>query len=240
MHFIFVIEKSTGAIIDKNEIEETTSGNRLDDELSFITEIARKQIERKYPSPQYEVVSYTGPNLDHVLAAHPELNPQRAKVNFRMEGSRKSLLIVNASGLMIGIVLIILLSIARQFAWSGFIILACTILFFYMLIDYILWEIRGIKLVEIDEEGVTFYRGIRKRKVRIEATQITGIDEFKKLHRKVVNILLGGEAEKVLPGVTIFAGPRLRITNDAFRDLEFNQFIERIRALHGKSSLTEN
>lgn len=86
-------------------------------------------------------------------------------------------------------------------------------------------------MVSIDNDGLTVYRGQKLLQNRVYKKQITGINVFKKINRRIVNILLGGYADSSIPGVTLFSGPRIRITDDAFSEAEFNIFIEKIRSL---------
>jgi hypothetical protein len=100
-----------------------------------------------------------------------------------------------------------------------------------MYIDYKRWMKKGIQMVSIDTDGLTVYRGRELIQTRVDKKQITGINVFKKLNRRIVNILLGGYADKSLPGVTLFSGPRIRITDDAFREAEFGIFIEKLQEI---------
>jgi len=57
------------------------------------------------------------------------------------------------------------------------------------------------------------------------------VDFFSKGSRCIVNILTGGRADKIIPRVTVFSGSRVRLTDDAFSDREFGEFIEIVRGL---------
>ncbi|MCK4352060.1 hypothetical protein KAW65_01485 [candidate division WOR-3 bacterium] len=161
-----------------------------------------------------------------------DLQEEKQEEIFRMEASASSLLIVNIIGGIVagGVLLFFLLAIRGLYASLIFIVMLLA-LALYFIIDYLRWRENGIRVIEIDESGINVYRGEQKQLSRIEASQITDINVFKKINRKVVNIILGGKVHKVLPGVTLFSGPRLRITNDAFEDKDFNTFVDRLKKL---------
>lgn len=147
---------------------------------------------------------------------------------FTIKASPHSILTTNIGGIIVGGFLFLLLLIFRSLYTMAFFIIGMTIIILYMIIDYAIWKNRGIRKIEIDGNGLTIHRGAKNIMQRIDAAQITDIDVFSKLNRKVVNIMLGGKINKDIPGVTFFAGPRIRITNDAFDDLDFVKLIERI------------
>jgi hypothetical protein len=133
--------------------------------------------------------------------------------------------------MIIGTILLFFLLVIRLIYNPFIFIIGVFVLFGYLYIDFRRWVKKGIQIVKIDKEGITVYRGNKMQPVRIDARQITGINVFKKLKRRIVNILLGGYADSSLPGVTLFSGPRIRITDDAFDNAEFGIFIEKLREL---------
>jgi hypothetical protein len=212
--YLIVKDRSTGEIVERIAIEETSAGNRLADELKTIADLMAKQLAEKYPSERYDI------SLEDL-----------PRPNFRMTASSRSLLAVNISAVVIGGLLLAVLLIFRLFfAWPLFLIML-GILAAYMAADYLVWQSRGIRQVIVDADGITFFRGRQQKKVVILNKQITGVNVFEKTGRRVVNILTGGRAEKLMPGVTVFSGPRIRLTDDAFSDLEFGEFIENIRRI---------
>jgi hypothetical protein len=156
----------------------------------------------------------------------------KVRVLFRMEasGSLAEALIVNLGVMIIAAGLLFLLLLVRTIFTLGLFIAGIVVIALYLMIDRLVWERSGIRAVEVDPDGINFYRGRERIIVRVEAGQITGINVFRKLNRKVVNIMLGGSASRVMPGVTMFSGPRIRVTNDLFNDREFDEFIERLKA----------
>jgi len=97
-----------------------------------------------------------------------------------------------------------------------------------MIGDYLVWKKKGIRVIEVDTQGINLYRGPQKRLERIEASQITDINFFKKVNRRIVTILTGGQMYRA-PGVTLFKGSRVRIADDSFNDKQFSIFIELIK-----------
>jgi uncharacterized membrane protein len=211
---LIVKDRSSGEIVERVAIEETTAGNRLTDELKTIADLMSKQLAEKYPVDRYEIIFE-----DHPAPA------------FHMAASSRSLLVVNISAAVIGALLLAVLLVFRLlFAWPVFLVLL-SILAAYLAVDYLVWQARGIRWVMIDGEGMTIFRGRQNRKIRILNSQITGVDVFSKTGRRVVNILTGGRAEKLMPGVTVFSGSRIRLTDDAFSDREFSEFIEIVKGI---------
>lgn len=147
------------------------------------------------------------------------------KIIFTMKASTSGMFFVNGCVYIIGAgVLALLLLIRGLYALPIFISLAL-VFGAYMIVDNLVWKANGIRRVEVDEEGITFYRGKDNRPQRIENTQITGIDVFGKFNRRVINIFTGGGAIKPVPGITLFSGSRVRITNDLFDNDKFKQFM---------------
>ena len=165
--------------------------------------------------------------MDSSCQNPPPVSPSPAP--FRMETSSGCLMaMINAIVLVIAILLGVLYGAARGIISPGYVCLVILVLTAYVSVDYWLWLTRGVRAVEVDRQGINIYRGKAMNLTRIAAEQISGINVFKKLPRIIVNIMTGG-AEERLPGITLFSGPRVRITNDAFNDREFNEFVERIK-----------
>jgi len=152
-----------------------------------------------------------------------------AEGKFRMEGSKGSVLVMNISGVILGMILgFFLLSVRLIFSPILFIVLV-VVLISYMSWDYFNWRRNGVRALELDDNGIDLYKGEEKKLTRIEAKDITGMNISNKLGRRVVTIFTGGSAVKPLPGITFFTGPRIRVPEDAFDPKEFGVFIEKIR-----------
>jgi len=227
MYFVIVKDITSGEIVDKAEL---SVNDNIGGELAHLAWLTRKQYENRYPSDKYRV-TYEEANSWEELQLKLKNDLSTSEEIFTMTGSRTNLLLVNISAIIFGIVLIFLLLIIRLIYNPFIFIFGIIILFLYFYFDYKRWMKKGIQMVKIDKKGITVYRGNKMRPTRIEAGQITGINVFKKLNRKIVNILLGGQADSSLPGVTLFSGPRIRITDDAFSEAEFKIFIEKLREL---------
>lgn len=151
------------------------------------------------------------------------------KENFRIQASKKHLLTVNLGGIILGIFLLLLLLIVRHLYTLGLFIVGIGILIVYMITDYLIWQNRGIRIIELDQDGITLYRGKNKTIQRIPRNQITNINIFKKLNRRIVTIILGGGIIKPAAGITLFKGERIRIADDAFDDNDFSALIKKLK-----------
>ncbi|HEC79500.1 MAG TPA: hypothetical protein ENI34_10260 [candidate division WOR-3 bacterium] len=225
--FLYVRDKETGKIVDKIEIEKTafTAGSEATERLSEIIGILKGRLREKYPAERYDI---TGPEPQELEG--PALHP------FKMEAKGHLLFFTNLGGVILGAVLLFLLLLLRHIYVFILFIIGVLGIILYMAVDYIIWWKKGIRAVEVDENGVVLYRGKHRRPVKLDFEQITGIDFFTKLNRRVITILTGGKALKVIPGITLFSGPRIRITDDTFGDDEFTVFIERLKQFKKKQA----
>lgn len=236
MYFVIVKDIASGKIVDKADISVT--GN-IGDELAHLVLLTRKQFENRYPSDQYLVTFEEAASWKELQIKLENEKNRLAQVTgnsanddvFTMIGSRSSLLLVNLGAIIAGILILFFLLIIRLIYNPFIFILGIFVLFLYTYIEYKRWIKKGIQMVSIDKDGLTLYRGHILIQTRVDKKQITGINVFKKLNRRIVNILLGGYADSSLPGVTLFSGPRIRITDDAFREAEFGIFIQKLREL---------
>lgn len=234
MIFVLVRELSTYQIIDHAEI---SINKNIDGELARVALLTRKQYELKYPRDKYYISFEEAEDFTRLLSRiECETNTQSIhfssdKNTFRMEGTKYFLFIVNISGFILGAILLFILLVFRILYNPFIFIIGLMILGFYFVSDYIHWQKKGIQLIEIDSDGITFCRGTAMVKSRIDKKQITSINVFKKFKRRIVNIMLGGFADSSLPGVTLFSGSRIRITDDAFSEAEFGIFIQKLREL---------
>lgn len=221
-YIILVREKATGRIVDKATIEETTPGNRLAAELPVLQGLMKKNLEDKYPAPRYEVLE---------ALAEPGAAANLPEPAFSMTASRSSLLFVNLGGIIVGGLLLLVLLLVRTIYSLVLFIAGIGILAVYMAVDYAVWNRRGIRRIDLDREGIALARGNALAVERLDRGRITGIDVFRKLNRVKVVIYTGGASAKITPGVTLFTGPRIMVTNDAFNDAEFAKFISVLKDL---------
>ena len=227
MYFVIVREISSGKIVDKSEL--TSTGN-IGGGLANLTWLTKRQLENKYPPDKYEVTYQEAESWQYLQKKLEDNSETNADI-FTMTGSRTYRFMVNTGAMVAGIILLFILLVVRLIYNPFIFILGIIILFFYLYFDYKRWMKKGIQKIRIDKEGLTVFRGIENNQTRIDVRQITGINVFKKLNRRIVNILLGGYADSSLPGITLFSGPRIRITDDAFNEAAFGIFIEKLRAL---------
>lgn len=128
--------------------------------------------------------------------------------------------------IIIGFFVYYLMKIRLLYSKLAFIVIYTIFLIYYMVIDQIIWETKGIRVVFLTDKGILLKKGKKFKEEFIPYSEITGIDRFEKINRKIVNILLGGKANKYLfSQITIFSGKRLRITNDTFNDSVFDTFL---------------
>lgn len=236
MYFLIVKEIATGKIVDKAELSAT--GN-IAGELSHLALLTKRQFENRYPSNKYFVTYEEAGSWEELQIKFENDKKQIAQITghsesddvFTMIGSRSNLFLINIGAMVAGIIILFFLLTIRLIYNPFIFILGIFVLFIYMFIDYKRWIKKGVQMVSIDNDGLTVYRGQKLLQNRVYKKQITGINVFKKINRRIVNILLGGYADSSIPGVTLFSGPRIRITDDAFSEAEFNIFIEKIRSL---------
>jgi len=230
MYYVLVREISSGKIVDKVEL---SLNQNIAGELAHLALATRKQCENKYPADKYFITYEEAPGYDELLAklALTDSSQNKNQNTFKMHASGYYLMIVNVSGFVLGAALLFLLLVIRVLYNPFLFIVGMMLIGFYLLFDYKKWMKKGIQLVEINTEGINIFRGSEMILSRIDKKQITGINVFKKIKRRIVNILLGGYADSSLPGVTLFSGPRIRITDDAFSEAEFGIFIEKLREL---------
>ncbi|TXT42877.1 MAG: hypothetical protein FD137_2009 [Spirochaetes bacterium] len=145
-----------------------------------------------------------------------------------MEGSKGKFFGVNAVGAVLGGgFLFLILRRKEDFSTSTFGIL-WFILIAYMILDALVWKRRGVREVEVTSLAFKIRRGA-------ELWQDFSFDQVSDFHvhvrgsRKSVQILLGEKVLKVPGIITLYPGPKIWITNDAFDDGEFDEFIRRMR-----------
>lgn len=153
--------------------------------------------------------------------------------HFKIEADSKYLIYTNIGGVIGGIILLLLLSSLKGISSNYLFIVGIIIIFLYMLSDFIRWQSSGIRKIEIERNFIKIYRGRNKNLINIPIEKITGIDIFSKLGRRVINIMLGGTISKPISGITLFSGPRIRITDDYFKDTDFDKFVEVLMKIKG-------
>jgi hypothetical protein len=236
MYFVIVKDIASGKIVDKADLSVT--GN-IGDELANLAWLTKRQFENRYPSDKYQVTYEEANSWEELQIKFENEKKQMAQATghsesedvFTMIGSRSSLLLINIGAMIAGTIILFFLLIIRLIYNPFIFILGIFVLSTYLYIDYKRWMRKGIQMVSIDKVGLTVYRGHKLIQTRVDKKQITGINVFKKINRRIVNILIGGYADSSLPGVTLFSGPRIRITDDAFGEAEFGIFIEKLREL---------
>ncbi len=221
---IEIKDLTNGKIVNKFEFDITSMSSLFNNDIQKAKQSYIDEMKKKYPSYQYQIIDLS----------EPESKTEEKLVEnggiFRMEASVRSLRMVNCSAIVFGIILLFVVLFLRQIYTLGIFIFAGCVIVIYMIVDYIIWQKNGIRLIEVDAHGINLYRGKAKRLERIEASQITDINVFKKVNRRIITILTGGQTFRA-PGVTLFSGPRIRIADDSFNNEQFTIFIEKIKQL---------
>lgn len=159
---------------------------------------------------------------------------QEQRVKFRMEAVEKSLISLNLYALAAGGLLIPVLLLLRNIWSAPTFLVMFLVLFLYLAWDYMNWIKNGIRAVELEDDGFVFYRGKNMGATRVNFSEVSDINFFEKLNSRVINILLqGGKAFCPLPGITLFSGPRIRITDETFDERRFIRFMEILRDIKG-------
>ena len=156
---------------------------------------------------------------------------------FQMKASYKSLIIVNGSGAILGAVLFYFIIKGRAFFDPYFAGLVIIGLLAYFVIDYITWQKKGIRQIEVDRKGVRIFRGKEMKVTEVTPNEIQEVNVFTKMTRRVVHILKPGSKKiETIPGLTFFRGPRERLTNDAFDGDHFELFIVLLKKLETENN----
>jgi hypothetical protein len=216
---IEVKDSTSGEIVKQIEFDLTQLSSIFKYDIQKTKEIYIEEIKKKYPACKYQIIEVA-----------PTEQSFETTGTFRMEASEKSLRLVNCSAVIFGAILVFVLLFFRNIFTLGIFIFATCFILVFMIGDYLVWKKKGIRLIEVDANGINLYRGKTKQLQRIDASEITDINEFKKVNRRIVTILTGGQAVKV-PGVTLFKGSRVRIADDSFNNDQFTVFIEKIKQL---------
>jgi len=214
----FIVKDITnGKIVKKIEFDASALAPLFDNDMQKIRDNLYEHLQKKFPPYKYQIIE---PVDEEKLIENTGV--------FRMEASSRSLLLVNCLGIIVGAILLFILLLIRSLYSLGLFVVGIIIITKYMITDYSIWKKKGIRLIEIDSYGINLYRGKEKRLERIEASQITDINIFKKVNRRIVTILTGGQVFKA-PGVTLFKGSCIRIADDSFNNEQFTFFIEKIK-----------
>jgi hypothetical protein len=122
------------------------------------------------------------------------------------------LIATDAASFAIGAVLLLLVSRIRSFLspLAAAILIVCLAIGFGL--DILVWFLRGIRSIELDDESLTLYRGPSLEKQRIDRSMISAVSIRSRLGRR---------------GAVLLFGPRrrLRIAEDAFPNEAFARFL---------------
>lgn len=207
-NYVKVSDETTGEIIDKINIQTSDVNKEYE-----MKRIFKEVIEKGYTDDKYKVEIVS------------EEDKTASQIIFTIKASAKNFIFVNLSGLILGVILLFIMLIIRNIYMTGLFFSGIIILGTYMLIDYMIWLKKGIRKIEIDNDGLNFYFGEENKLVRVNKKDITDVDIFKKLNRRILNIVVGGNVIS-FPGMTFFFGNRIRIPEDSFNEKEFTEFLK--------------
>ncbi|MEW6548287.1 MAG: hypothetical protein AB1407_02380 [Spirochaetota bacterium] len=148
---------------------------------------------------------------------------------FRMEGSKGRFYGVNAAGALLGGGLLYLILRGREDFSSGAFLVLWILLVAYMAADALVWRSRGVREVEVGPKAFRVRRGTARGWHEYGFAQVSDFHVHSRGARKSVQILLGEKVVKVPGIITLYPGPKIWITSDAFDDGEFEEFIQRMR-----------
>ncbi len=209
--YVRITDKSTGETIDRINIQ--TTGVKKEEEMK---RIFKEVIEKGYTDDKYDV---------NVVSDQKKEVKTSSSAFFTIEASAKNILMVNIFGIITGSILLLIMMFLRNIYMIGLLLFGISVLIIYMVSDYLIWVKKGIRKIEIDENGINFYFGKENRLVRVEKQEIKDVDIFSKLNRRILNIVLQGGNVLRLPGMTFFSGDRIRIPEDAFNEKEFTELL---------------
>jgi hypothetical protein len=228
-YWVVVRDRGTGAAVMEKRLDFASFGsdNPLFPEL---VKNYRHELEGQYPSAEFEIIDGPAADAAELIARAGPILPPASPGTFRMQAdSERSMGMVNLLAFGFIAVVAVVLTLLTGMAGGAVALFMAAIGAFY-LIDYLFFVRRGVRAVHMDADGITVYRGKRRAPTRIAAAQISGVNVFSKGPRVIVNIMTGGAASRAA-GVTLFSGPRVRLTNDAFNDDDFIRFIVLVKAL---------
>jgi hypothetical protein len=147
---------------------------------------------------------------------------------FVLVASPKQFFGVNLVGTLFGGLALYFVFRNRSDIKTGTFLVLWGILAAYLLADGLVWQSRGVREIAVDEQGFTIKRG---RGLRVERHSFDHVSDFHvhtRYNRKSVQILLGEKLIKIPGIITLYPGPKIWITNDAYDSKEFDDFIARM------------
>jgi hypothetical protein len=122
------------------------------------------------------------------------------------------LIATDAASFVIGAVLLLLVSRIRSFLSPLAVAVLITCLALGFGFDVLIWFLKGIRSIELDDESLTLYRGPSLEMQRINRGMVMAVSIRSRLGRRGAVVLLGERR-------------RLRIAEDAFPKEPFERFL---------------
>lgn len=152
---------------------------------------------------------------------------------FVAKASEKKLIAVNMIGIFAGGGILYL--IARTRAMGSAFLILWALLAAWLLGDWLVWRVRGVREIRIDSTGFEVIRGTSRRASRHEAGEITDLALHSRMSRKSLQIMMGGKVTHIPGVITLYLDPnKIWITSDAFDNSDFDEVVRRLQLLHGK------
>jgi hypothetical protein len=122
------------------------------------------------------------------------------------------LIAADAAAFVVSAVLLLLVSRIRSFLSPLALIILILCLSMGFGCEILIWFLKGIRSIELDDESLTLYRGPSLEMRRINRGMVTGLSLRSRLWRRDAVVLLGPKR-------------RLRIAEDAFPKEAFERFL---------------
>ena len=129
-----------------------------------------------------------------------------------LDAHPRYLITTDAASFAIAAVILLAASRIRSFLSSLAVIILIIGLALGFGFDVLMWHLRGIRSIELDDDSLTIYRGPRLEMRRFTRGMVTGVSLRRRLWRQGAVILLGPKS-------------RLRIAEDAFPKEPFERFL---------------
>jgi hypothetical protein len=131
---------------------------------------------------------------------------------FSIDAHPRYLIAADGAAFVVGAVLLLLVSRIRSFLSPLALIILIICLAMGFGCDILIWFLRGIRSIELDDESLTLYRGPSLEMQRVNRGMVTGVSLRSRLWRRDAVVLLGPKH-------------RLRIAEDAFPQEPFERFL---------------
>lgn len=160
---------------------------------------------------------------------------QESNYLFSIEGKSKNMFWTNVFAFIFICLLLFKKDIFELRSENIFYFVFISIGAIYLILDYVLWNLKGIHKIDVYNDHLTFYMGKSKIIEDLYFTNIKRIIIKSEGFRETINILLNDtEIINLFPGIEIYSGKRYFITNDSFNEKDFMKFRDYLESLNLK------